>query len=119
MSKHEAPETPKHNATISLNLRVWRQERGSDRGAFALYEVNDIPVDASFLEMLDILNEQLNNKGEDSIAFESDCREGICGTFLVQSQCSQASWGANLEADREDRCVCVKNAHVTILYELF
>jgi len=80
VSKQDAKPTPRHNATISLNLRVWRQERGSDRGEFVGYEVNDIPVDASFLEMLDILNEQLNSRGEDSIAFESDCREGICGT---------------------------------------
>ena len=80
MSNQEATHTPRHNATISLNLRVWRQERGADQGGFVGYEVNDVPVDASFLEMLDILNEQLNARGEDSIAFESDCREGICGT---------------------------------------
>jgi len=66
--------------TLSVRLRIWRQEIGNSHGKFAEYAVNDIPVEASFLEMLDILNEQLVESGEDAVAFESDCREGICGT---------------------------------------
>lgn len=66
--------------TISVTVRVWRQERGAKKGRFAEYEVKDAPIEASFLEMLDILNEQIVAENEDPIAFESDCREGICGT---------------------------------------
>jgi succinate dehydrogenase / fumarate reductase iron-sulfur subunit len=67
-------------STISVRLQIWRQQLGNSIGRLAEYDVNDIPVEASFLEMLDILNEQLVEAGEDCVAFESDCREGICGT---------------------------------------
>lgn len=66
--------------TISITVSVWRQARNSKEGQLVDYQVNDIPIDASFLEMLDILNETLVEDGVDPIAFESDCREGICGT---------------------------------------
>ncbi len=65
---------------ISLTLKVWRQPGPQASGCFVTYEVDGISTDASFLEMLDILNEQLIEKGEEPIVFESDCREGICGT---------------------------------------
>ena len=66
--------------TMTVTVRVWRQPRGAKRGRFVEYDVIDTPVEASFLEMLDILNETLVENDEDPIAFESDCREGICGT---------------------------------------
>ena len=64
---------------ISFTLKVWRQKGPKEKGAFATYQMKDIPGDTSFLEMLDILNEQLVNNREEPIAFDHDCREGICG----------------------------------------
>jgi succinate dehydrogenase / fumarate reductase iron-sulfur subunit len=65
---------------MNLTLIVWRQRSGSSSGQMVRYEVADISADMSFLEMLDVLNERLNEMGDDPIAFDSDCREGICGT---------------------------------------
>jgi len=64
---------------VNLTLRIWRQASQRDRGQFVTYRVEEISDDMSFLEMLDVLNEQLIGKGEDPVAFDSDCREGICG----------------------------------------
>lgn len=64
---------------MDLTLRIWRQESAEAKGRFVNYQVQDISPDASFLEMLDILNEALVRKGEEPIAFDHDCREGICG----------------------------------------
>ena len=64
---------------ISLTLHVWRQKDRKTAGKFVTYQVKDVSTHASFLEMLDILNEQLTSKGEDPVAFDHDCREGICG----------------------------------------
>lgn len=68
---------------MNLSLKIWRQPKANSQGRFVRYEVNDISPDMSFLEMLDVLNERLINKGEDPIAFDSDCREGICGTCAM------------------------------------
>jgi succinate dehydrogenase iron-sulfur subunit len=65
---------------MNLTLHVWRQRNGSERGRFTTYEARDISPDMSFLEMLDVVNEALVLKGEEPIAFDHDCREGICGT---------------------------------------
>jgi succinate dehydrogenase / fumarate reductase iron-sulfur subunit len=65
--------------TISLNLKVWRQASKDQPGEFVSYQAKDISTDMSFLEMLDVVNEELSHKGLSPIAFESDCREGICG----------------------------------------
>jgi len=65
---------------MNLKLHVWRQKSAASDGDFVEYAANDISPDASFLEMLDIVNEQLIEKGEDPIHFEHDCREGICGS---------------------------------------
>ncbi len=65
---------------MNLTLRVWRQAARSSEGKFVQYEAHDISPEASFLEMLDIVNEALIEKGEDPIHFEHDCREGICGS---------------------------------------
>jgi succinate dehydrogenase / fumarate reductase iron-sulfur subunit len=70
---------------VNLTLRVWRQKHAGARGRFAAYEARDISPDMSFLEMLDVVNEGLIRRGEDPIAFEHDCREGICGAcgFMI------------------------------------
>ena len=65
---------------MNFLLRVWRQRNAKSRGKLVNYEATDISPDASFLEMLDIVNERLLLGGEEPIAFDSDCREGICGT---------------------------------------
>ncbi len=64
---------------MKLTLRVWRQKNADADGAMSTYEVDGISRDMSFLEMLDTLNEELILKGEDPVAFDHDCREGICG----------------------------------------
>jgi succinate dehydrogenase / fumarate reductase iron-sulfur subunit len=65
---------------VRLTLKIWRQARRDASGAMHTYELDDVSEDMSFLEMLDVLNEQLNDRDEEPIAFDSDCREGICGT---------------------------------------
>ena len=65
---------------MKLTLEVWRQERADAPGSLQTFEVDDVSPDESFLEMLDIVNEHLEQKGERPIAFDHDCREGICGT---------------------------------------
>ena len=64
---------------MNLVLKVWRQKNGSSEGRFATYEARNIIPDMSFLEMLDVVNEDLIARGEEPVAFDSDCREGICG----------------------------------------
>ena len=68
------------SSEINLTLQVWRQPGPQAEGRFVTYEASGISTDASFLEMLDIVNERLIENGEEPIVFESDCREGICGT---------------------------------------
>lgn len=65
---------------MDFKLKIWRQKNRDDRGRFVNYEVKDVSSDASFLEMLDILNVDLVKKGEEPVAFDHDCREGICGS---------------------------------------
>lgn len=65
---------------MDFKLRVWRQKRNSQQGRFEEYLVQGISPDASFLEMLDVLNNQLVREGREPVAFEHDCREGICGS---------------------------------------
>lgn len=65
---------------MNLTLKVWRQKGPSDKGKMVDYKVSDVSPDNSFLEMLDALNEDLIHKGDDPIAFDHDCREGICGS---------------------------------------
>jgi succinate dehydrogenase / fumarate reductase iron-sulfur subunit len=67
-------------AKLNLHLKVWRQKNKDDKGRLVDYEANDISTDMSFLEMLDLINEGLIKKGEEPVAFDSDCREGICGS---------------------------------------
>jgi succinate dehydrogenase / fumarate reductase, iron-sulfur subunit len=65
---------------LNLTLKVWRQKDANSAGRLVTYQAHDVLSDMSFLEMLDVLNEELIAKGEEPIAFDSDCREGICGT---------------------------------------
>jgi succinate dehydrogenase / fumarate reductase iron-sulfur subunit len=64
---------------MNLTLKIWRQKNAQDKGGMVDYKLSDISPDMSFLEMLDVLNESLVYKGEDPVAFDHDCREGICG----------------------------------------
>lgn len=65
---------------MKVKLKIWRQENRTAKGRFENYELDNASPDMSFLEMLDLLNEQLTKAGQSPIAFDSDCREGICGT---------------------------------------
>ncbi len=65
---------------LNLTLRVWRQAGPDKKGAFRDYQLDGVSTHMSFLEMLDVLNEQLMKQGEEPVAFDHDCREGICGT---------------------------------------
>ena len=64
---------------INITLKVWRQKGPKEKGAFETYQLKDISQGSSFLEMLDVLNEQLVNEGREPVFFDHDCREGICG----------------------------------------
>ncbi|ABZ94154.1 Succinate dehydrogenase/fumarate reductase subunit B [Leptospira biflexa serovar Patoc strain 'Patoc 1 (Ames)'] len=66
--------------TMKLHLKVWRQKDKNDKGRMVSYEANNVSEHMSFLEMLDVVNDDLIKKGDDPIAFDHDCREGICGS---------------------------------------
>ena len=66
--------------TMNLTLKVWRQKNQNDKGGFETYQVSEVSSEMSFLEMFDVLNEKLITEGKEPIAFDHDCREGICGT---------------------------------------
>ena len=65
--------------TINLTLKMWRQKGPDAKGGLETYDAKNISTDMSFLEMIDVINEQLALEGQDPIAFDHDCREGICG----------------------------------------
>ena len=65
--------------SINIKLKIWRQRGPKEQGALVDYALDNVPTDISFLEMLDMLNEQLVEKGEEPVVFDNDCREGICG----------------------------------------
>jgi succinate dehydrogenase / fumarate reductase, iron-sulfur subunit len=75
-------------STINVTLKVWRQNGPSGKGGFETYEAKDINTHMSFLEMLDVVNENLESQGKEPIVFEHDCREGICGScgFMINGQ---------------------------------
>src|SRR6476646_12063022 len=68
---------------MNLKLRIWRQKDAKDPGRLVEYEAPDVDPHMSFLEMLDVVNERLIARGEEPVAFDSDCREGICGTCAL------------------------------------
>jgi succinate dehydrogenase / fumarate reductase, iron-sulfur subunit len=65
--------------TINVTLKVWRQKNNAEKGKFETYDMKGVSTDMSFLEMFDVLNERLITEGKDPVAFDHDCREGICG----------------------------------------
>src|SRR5689334_15600658 len=67
------------NHNMNLTLKIWRQKNAKEAGKIVDYKVTGISPDMSFLEMLDVLNEQLVHTGDEPVAFDHDCREGICG----------------------------------------
>ncbi|MDR5591509.1 succinate dehydrogenase/fumarate reductase iron-sulfur subunit [Christiangramia sp. SM2212] len=69
---------------MNLTLKIWRQKNADTKGKMVTYQVSDISTDMSFLEMMDVLNEQLIEKGDEPVAFDHDCREGICGSCNLQ-----------------------------------
>lgn len=73
---------------LNLTLRIWRQDGPEDRGEFRNYQLNGVSTHMSFLEMLDVLNEQLIEAGEEPVEFDHDCREGICGmcSLMINGQ---------------------------------
>lgn len=88
---------------MNLTLKIWRQKGASDKGKMVDYKVTDISEHMSFLEMMDVLNEQLINSGEEPVAFDHDCREGICG---------MCSMYINGEAHGPDRGVTTCQLHM-------
>ncbi|MDG1529350.1 MAG: succinate dehydrogenase/fumarate reductase iron-sulfur subunit [Polaribacter sp.] len=88
---------------MNLTLKIWRQKNASDKGKMVDYKVTDISEHMSFLEMMDVLNEQIINKGEEPVAFDHDCREGICG---------MCSMYINGEAHGPDRGVTTCQLHM-------
>ncbi|MGY3791800.1 succinate dehydrogenase/fumarate reductase iron-sulfur subunit [uncultured Aquimarina sp.] len=69
---------------MNLTLKIWRQKDAQSKGKIVEYPISGIEGDMSFLEMLDVLNEELINKGEEPVVFDHDCREGICGSCSLQ-----------------------------------
>ena len=90
-------------ATMNLTLKVWRQKNSKEKGRMVDYKVTNISDHMSFLEMLDVLNEQLIEQGEEPVAFDHDCREGICG---------MCSLFINGEAHGPDRGVTTCQLHM-------
>lgn len=84
------------HTSMHLTLKVWRQRNSQDTGSFETYEVKDVSEEMSFLEMFDVLNERLIREGKDPIAFDHDCREGICGMCsMVIDGKPHGPWKAN------------------------
>lgn len=84
------------HAAINLTLKVWRQKNSQSSGSFETYDVKDVSTEMSFLEMFDVLNERLIREGKDPIAFDHDCREGICGMCsMVIDGKPHGPWKAN------------------------
>ncbi|MBT8253767.1 MAG: succinate dehydrogenase/fumarate reductase iron-sulfur subunit [Flavobacteriaceae bacterium] len=88
---------------MNLTLKIWRQKNASDKGKMVDYAISDVSPDMSFLEMLDVLNTELISKGEEPVAFDHDCREGICGTCSLY---------INGEAHGPDRAITTCQLHM-------
>ena len=88
---------------MNLTLKIWRQKNANDKGKMVDYKINDVSPDMSFLEMLDVLNSGLISKGEEPVAFDHDCREGICGSCSLY---------INGEAHGPDRGVTTCQLHM-------
>jgi len=79
VTRHLSLKIKNMEKILNITLKVWRQKGRKVKGNFETYQLEDISEDTSFLELLDILNEKLINEGKEPVAFDSDCREGICG----------------------------------------
>jgi len=88
---------------MNLTLKIWRQKGPKEKGQMVTYPISDVSPDMSFLEMLDVLNEGLVNKGEEPVSFDHDCREGICGTCSLY---------INGEAHGPDRAITTCQLHM-------
>ena len=88
---------------MNLTLKIWRQNGPKEKGQMVTYPISDVSPDMSFLEMLDVLNESLVAKQEETIAFDHDCREGICGTCSLY---------INGEAHGPDRAITTCQLHM-------
>ena len=88
---------------MNLTLKIWRQKSANDKGQLVDYKISEVSPDMSFLEMLDVLNNQLIEKGDSPVAFDHDCREGICG---------MCSLYINGEAHGPDRRVTTCQLHM-------
>ena len=88
---------------MDLTLKIWRQKGPKEKGQMVTYPISDVSPDMSFLEMLDVLNESLVNKGEEPVSFDHDCREGICGTCSLH---------INGEAHGPDRAITTCQLHM-------
>ncbi|MBL6648907.1 MAG: succinate dehydrogenase/fumarate reductase iron-sulfur subunit [Flavobacteriaceae bacterium] len=88
---------------MKLKLKIWRQKNNQDKGKMVSYDIDNISPDMSFLEMMDVLNEELTSQGLDPVAFDHDCREGICGS---------CSMFINGEAHGPDRLVTTCQLHM-------
>ena len=88
---------------MKLKLKIWRQKNNQDKGKMVTYDIDNISPDMSFLEMMDVLNEELASKEIDPVAFDHDCREGICGS---------CSMFINGEAHGPDRLVTTCQLHM-------
>jgi succinate dehydrogenase / fumarate reductase iron-sulfur subunit len=88
---------------MNLNLKIWRQKDAASKGAMQDYKIEDVSPDSSFLEMLDLLNDQLIERGEDPVVFDHDCREGICGSCSLY---------INGEAHGPDRAITTCQLHM-------
>jgi len=88
---------------MNLTLKIWRQKSPKEKGQMVTYPISDVSPDMSFLEMLDVLNEGLVNKGAEPVSFDHDCREGICGT---------CSLFINGEAHGPDRAITTCQLHM-------
>lgn len=88
---------------MNLTLKIWRQPNSETKGKIETYKIDDVSPDMSFLEMMDVLNEQLMSQGIDPVAFDHDCREGICG---------MCSMFINGEAHGPDRLVTTCQLHM-------
>ena len=88
---------------MNLTLKIWRQKGPKEKGQMVTYPISDVSPDMSFLEMLDVLNENLVNNGEEPVSFDHDCREGICGTCSLY---------INGEAHGPDRAITTCQLHM-------
>ena len=88
---------------MDLTLKIWRQKGPKEKGQMVTYPISDVSPDMSFLEMLDVLNENLVNNGEEPVSFDHDCREGICGTCSLY---------INGEAHGPDRAITTCQLHM-------